>query len=130
MKSHDPLKINGELASKLFGSEMESLTNLVDKTDPAIFQVTAATADLQTVTLSPNRPVLAVVLTTNLGAQNAEHWGFQYHVTVLTRVIADIPKGEPPILPPILLGDQTLGQTWDGSYAAISPQGLPGQPQP
>jgi hypothetical protein len=108
---------------------MVALTNLVDKTDPAIFQVTAATADLQTVTLSPNRPVLAVVLTTSIGAQNAEHWGFQYHVTVLTKVIADIPKGEPPILPPILLGAQTLGQTWDGSYGPISPEGVAGQPQ-
>ena len=110
-------------------SAMVALTNLVDNTDPAIFQVTAAAADVYTVTLSPSRPVVAVVLTTSLGAMNAENWGFQYHVNVLTRVIpADIPRGEPLILPPILLGDQTLGQTWDGSYAKLTPM-FTGQPQ-
>jgi len=123
--------VPGELVA---ATAMVGLTDLVDKTDVAVFQIRAVTADVQAVTLRPNIPIRAVVLTCTIEGQNSEVDAFHYQVTVLTRV-ADIsrdPKAPPALLAPIVIGQAFVGQTWSGGFTSISSTGpglMMGQPQ-
>jgi hypothetical protein len=97
-----------------------SISVFVDKTDPSIVAIESATADLRLVTLNPNTPVHAVVLSARLKGQNSEFVNLAYHVTVLTLINSDF-----PIQAPVLVG----GQFWDGTYKEIGNVEVPGVPQ-
>jgi hypothetical protein len=116
---------SAELAIQPLGDEREflaavvhaSISGFVDKTDPTIVHVLSARAELRRVRLHPNTPILAVVLSAKIKAQNAEFHDMGYQVTVLQRA-AEIPNH-------IKVGSAT----WDGKYATIGPIVRPGAPQ-
>jgi hypothetical protein len=113
---------------------MAALSDMVDKTDVAIWDITDLRADLCEVELNPSpetpplapTTILAVVLRANLSAQESEIGHIQYHVTVLSGLV-EVPKVPPDpthptatqlsMAPPIFVG----APTWNGYYKRIGP---------
>ena len=120
-----------------------SLTDIVDKRNAAIWEVTQVRADLCEVDLNPSpetpplapKAIFAVVLRATLSGQQSIIGHVQYHVTVLSGLL-EIPRlpVDPKISAlkhfsmeqPILVG----APTWDGFYRKIGPILVPGVGNP
>jgi hypothetical protein len=118
-------------AELIGATAMIAHTAFVALNSGAICRFEAASADLMSVVLSSGQSIFAVVLHAIVAGQKSEVRGFQYQVTVLSRIVFDPstnPKDPQPVLQPI-----TVGQTWDGDITSCSrlpsPLGF-GQPQP
>ncbi len=110
-----------ELADNTFKSAVASVAvaDAVDLTDPCVASVMEAHADLRTVTLNglKGRPINAVTLRAKLHMQNCELHSLVYNVSVLS--LRDPAPGFIEIKSP----------EWDGTYAGVSKQFIPGVPQ-
>jgi hypothetical protein len=99
------------------------LSDIVDQTDPALWQLRDVRADLREVTLRQSGGVhLSVVLSFSVEAQNSRVGTVSYQVSVVT----SFPRASltPLTLPaPILINNSG----WDGLYK-IGPVAVPGTP--
>jgi hypothetical protein len=104
---------------------MAAVSDFVDKTDVAVWQVRDVRADLCAVTINlhPLTKIFAVVLRLVAEAQNSEIGAVQYQVTVLSQPQPSRSVFTPPETP--ILVNSSL---WDGAYHGIGNSVVGGVP--